>query len=136
MSYATASALQAAVYQHLLSDAALQALVGTAIYDQVPAGTLPSTYVSLGPETARQMRDSSGRATRHDFTISVTTDASGFQSIKDVAGAVTETLQDAPLELSLGRLSSLDFLRATARRVRSGALRQIDLRFRARVDLD
>lgn len=136
MSYATASALQAAIYQHLSDDPTLQALVGSAIFDQAPAGSLPETYVTLGVETARQVRDSSGQATRHDFTISVTTDARGFQGIKDVAGAVTDALQDAPLNLSNGRLSALDFRRATARRIGNGALRQIDLRFRARVDLD
>jgi len=36
MSYGVSSALQAAVYQALISDADLAALVGTAIYDALP----------------------------------------------------------------------------------------------------
>ncbi|MDJ0859377.1 MAG: DUF3168 domain-containing protein [Dinoroseobacter sp.] len=136
MSYVTSAPLQAALYQRLADDPALSTLLGGAIYDQVPAGTLPATYVTLGPETAVQISDSTGRSSRHDFTVSVTTDARGFQTIKDVAGAVVDALQDAPLSLAQGRLSALDFRRAKARRVGNGVLRQIDLRFRARVDLD
>ncbi|WP_425090962.1 DUF3168 domain-containing protein [Tropicimonas sp. S265A] len=136
MSYASASLLQAAVYQTLATDPAVSAMVGSAIYDQVPAGTLPSTYITLGPETATQVSDRTGRSTRHDFSISVNTDASGFLSIKDVAGVVTDALQDATLVLPNGAVSVLEFQRARARRIGNGALRQIDLRFRARVDLD
>lgn len=136
MSYAISVALQAALYHRLATDPLLSSLVGTAIYDQVPAGTLPGTYVTLGPETAVQTGDSSGRSMRHDFIVSVTTDASGFQTIKDVAGAVADALQDAALDLPQGQVSLLDFRRARARRLANGALRQIDLRFRARIDLD
>jgi hypothetical protein len=134
MSYAPASALQAAVYQRLRGDTAISAAVGAAIYDQVPAGTLPGTYVTLGPETAQTRRDSSGQSTRHDFTISVHTDAGGFQGIKSLAGAITEALQDAPLDLAQGRITALEFRRARARRLGNGALRQIDLWFRAQVE--
>ena len=41
MSYALSSALQSAVYQALLDDAALTALVGTAVYDALPVGAMP-----------------------------------------------------------------------------------------------
>ena len=40
------------------------------------------------------------------------------------------------LVLSRGQLAGLWFLRATARRVKSGAARQVDLTFRARIDLN
>lgn len=136
MSYTSSGPLQAAVFQRLVTDTTLASLVGSAVYDQVPSGTLPGTYVTLGPETAVQVGDSSGRSTRHDFTVSVTTDASGFQMIKEVSGAVVEALQDAALALPEGEISLLDFRRAQARRLANGALRQIDLRFRARIDLD
>ena len=45
MSYAVSGALQAAVFAALSGDAALAALVGSAIYDAVPAGTVPDLYV-------------------------------------------------------------------------------------------
>lgn len=136
MSYALAGALQAAIYQKLVGNAVLQTLVGDAIYDAVPSGVLPSTYVTLGPENAVARADRSSAATRHDFVISVVTDADGFQAIKDVAAAISDALVDAPLVLSRGSLSTLDFLRAKARRTSTGQMRQVDLWFRARLEDD
>lgn len=134
MSYAVSSALQAAVYQALIGDADLTALVGTHIYDAIPSGTVPALYVALGPETALDKSDKTGGGALHLFTISVVTDSAGFQAAKDVAGRVSDILVDAPLALTRGTLVSLGFDRAKASRDSSGALRRIDLRFRARVD--
>ncbi len=136
MSYGMSAALQAAVYTHLQADAALEALVGDAIFDAAPAGPVLGMYVSLGPEDVRDRSDISGGGAEHDFTVSVVTDAAGFQAAKDAAAAVSDALVDAPLALARGRLVSLNFLKARARRLSSGALRQIDLRFRARVEDD
>lgn len=136
MSYASASALQRAVYQHLAADAAVQALADGAIYDAVPPGSLPSLYVSLGPEEARDRSDKTGQGAEHDFTVSVVSDAAGFQTAKDLAAAVSEALVGADLALMRGQLVGLWFLRARARRVGAADRRRIDLWFRARVDLD
>lgn len=134
MSYAMAAALQTAVYQHLMADAALGALVGAEIYDVVPAGAVPPLYVSLGPEEARDASDKTGAGARHDFTVSVVTDGSGFHAAKTAAVAISDALVDADLLLSRGRLVALNFLKAVARREGTGQLRRIDLRFRAFVD--
>lgn len=134
MSYGIAAALQAAVWQRLSGDAALTALVGAAIFDAPPPGPLPPTYVALGPEDARARADGSGQGAWHSFTVSVVTNAAGFQAAKEVAGAVSDALIDAPLALSRGRLVALNFDRARARRERPGDIRRIDLRFRARVE--
>ncbi|MDV7269986.1 DUF3168 domain-containing protein [Thioclava sp. A2] len=134
MSYAVAAALQAAVYQTLLADPALQALVGTAVYDAVPPGTVTGTYVSLGPEDAVDASDKTGDGARHDFVVSVVTDAAGFQAAKEVAAAISDALVDAPLMLARGSLVGLWFVSAKARRVRTGEARRIDLTFRARVE--
>lgn len=134
MSYGVGAALQAAVYQRLMADSALDALVGSAIYDAVPPGTVTGTYVSLGPEDARDRSDKTGRGAEHDFVVSVVTDAAGFQLAKAVAAAVSDTLVDATLVLARGRLVGLWFLRARARRVEDGDVRRIDLSFRARVE--
>lgn len=131
MTYALAAELQRAVYQVLRSDDALQEQIGDAIYDVVPAGQLPSTYVSLGPEDVRDWSDKTGRGARHDFTISVVTDAAGFQTAKLVAGAVAEALIGSEAALGRGRLVSLTFRRARALRVEAGSMRRIDLNFRA-----
>jgi len=135
MSYGVAAALQAAVYQQLLADADVSALVGAAVYDALPAGVLPATYVSLGPETVRDRSDKSGAGALHVFTVSVVTETAGFGAAKAVAAAITDALTGAGLSLSRGRLVGLWFDRATARRTGSGgSIRRIDLRFRARVE--
>lgn len=136
MSYGVSSALQAAVYQHLAADGALAALVGTAIYDALPGGSLPSTYVTLGPETVRERSDKTGNGAEHTLTVSVVTDTAGFQAAKDVAAAVSDALVDADLALARGSLIYLNFDRAVARLEGTGTQRRIDLRFRARVQDD
>jgi len=134
MSYGVSAALQQAVFQQLQADAILTGLVGAAIFDAAPAGTAPSTYVSLGPEDVRDASDKSNAGAIHEFTVSVVSDAAGFRHAKDVAAAVSDALVGADLILSRGQLVSLAFLKARARRVQDGDVRRIDLRFRARVE--
>lgn len=136
MSYAVSGALQAAVFGALGADATLAALVGTAIYDAVPAGTVPELYVRLGAETAVEAADGSGAGAIHYLTVSVITTAPGFASAKAAAAAISDALDDADLVLTRGRLVSILFERATARRIDAASARQIDLRFRARVQDD
>lgn len=131
MSYAVSAALQNAVYQTLMGDTVLSALVGPNIYDAVPSGTLPSLYVSLGPEVAKDMSDKTGAGAAHDFTVSVVTDSAGFAAAKEVAAAVSDALIDAELTLARGALVSLRFVKAATIRIGTGDLRQINMVFRA-----
>ncbi|EEX15624.1 conserved hypothetical protein [Citreicella sp. SE45] len=135
MSYAMSAALQAAVFQQLSGDGGVAALVGSDIYDALPPGALPALYITLGAETARDASDVSGAGAWHDLTVAVVSDAAGFQSAKTVAAAACDALNDAPLALQRGRLVSLRFLKARAKR-ESGGLRRIDMTFRARVEND
>ena len=135
MSYGTAAALQEAVFRQLSRDSDVSTLANDAIYDAVPAGAVPQTYVTLGPEDVRDASDQSGAGAVHRFTVSVVSEASGFAAAKTLAGAVCDALEGAPLLLARGRLVGLWFERAAARRTGTGgAIRQIDLRFRARVE--
>ncbi|NOD34215.1 MULTISPECIES: DUF3168 domain-containing protein [unclassified Ruegeria] len=137
MSYGVSAALQAAVYQQLLGDIAVSNQSGGAIYDAVPAGVVPQTYVTLGPEEVRDASDRSGAGAIHRFTVSVVSEAAGFGVAKTLAGAVCDALEGAPLTLDRGHLVGLWFERARARRTGTGGtIRQIDLRFRARVEDD
>lgn len=136
MSYAMAAALQSAVFQALTGNAALTALVGEAVYDVVPAGSLPPLYVSLGPEEARDASDKTGAGARHDFTVTVVAGDSGFHAAKSVAAAVSDALLETDLSLNRGRVVALNFLRARATREGTGQVRRIDLRFRAHIDDD
>lgn len=132
MSYGVGAALQAAVFQRLSNDAALTALVGTAVYDETPSGTPPSTYVSLGPEEVRDRSDASGAGANHYFTVSVITDDAGFQAAKSVAAAVSDALAGTPPAASRGTVIFIRFDRASAKRTQGQ--RRIDLRFHARVE--
>lgn len=135
MSYGVASALQQAVYQRLLADPGVTAVVGAGVYDALPPGPVPRTYVSLGPEDVRDRSDAEAAGALHRFTISVISEAAGFAEAKAAAGAVGDALLNTPLALSRGRLVGLWFERASARRSGSaGQVRRIDLRFRARVE--
>lgn len=134
MTYALSASLQAAVYNVLTQDQALTALVGGDIYDALPTGSLPDTYVSLGREDVRDASDQSGSGALHRFEVSVITSQPGFARAKEVAAAVSDALHDADLVLTRGRLVFLRFDRAEARRIDRRATREIQLRFRARVD--
>ncbi|MGC3936929.1 DUF3168 domain-containing protein [Roseobacter sp. EG26] len=134
MSYAISGALQAAIYEALTTNAALTALVGSDIYDAVPGGNLPETYVSLGREQVKDASDQTGDGALHTIDISVITTQPGFAGAKQVATAVSDALQNADLTLTRGRLVYLRFSRADARRIDKNAGREIRLRFRARVE--
>ncbi|MBY6138472.1 DUF3168 domain-containing protein [Leisingera daeponensis] len=133
MTYAIAGGLQSAVYTHLIGDAALAALVGSAIYDAIPAGPLPQTYVALGSEEVLDRSDKTAGGAEHRFFVTVTTDTAGFAGAKAAAAAVCDALEGASVPLPRGQLTGLWFDRAKAERLSSGG-RQITLRFRARVD--
>lgn len=133
MTYAVASALQTAVFAALTGDTALASIVGTDVFDAAPVGALPSIYVVLGAERARDASDTSASGAWHDLTISVVTETAGFVNAKTAAGAVSDVLHDAELTLARGRLISLRFSKAQARRERGGH-RRIDLTFRARTE--
>ncbi len=134
MSYAVSGSLQAAIYDALISDTNLNSLVGGAVYDALPTGVLPATYVSLGVERVRDASDQTGHGALHTLQIAVVTSQPGFASAKTVAAAISDVLHDADLTLSRGRLIYLRFERADARRIDSRSAREIQLRFRARVE--
>ncbi len=131
MSYAAAAALQRAIWEVLV---AAPALAGVAVHDALPSAA-PGTFVLVGAETVRDASDGSGPGAEHWLTVSVISDAAGFLQAKSIAGAISDVLCGAALTLTRGRLVSLDFLRAEARRKEAGAVRRIDLTFRARIEL-
>ena len=131
MSYGAAPALQTAVYQHL---AAATALAGVAIYDSVPPNPA-GTFVLVGPEEVRDASDKSGAGAEHLLAVSVISDGTGFLTAKTIAAAISDDLTGVALTLTRGRLVSLLFLRASAKRIDEGEVRRIDLTFRARIEL-
>ncbi|MBE3639737.1 DUF3168 domain-containing protein [Mangrovicoccus algicola] len=134
MSYAMSAALQSAVYAALREDGALAALVGDRVFDAAPPGEPPELYVALGAEEARARGDSSGGVTEHRLAIGVSGTVAGFAALKAAAGAVSDRLDGGDLALSRGRLVSMRFERARARRISGNRGRRIDLWFRAVVE--
>lgn len=135
MSYASAGALQTALYQFLTDDAEVMALTGGAVFDAAPPGTPAGTHLVLGEEEVIDRSDITGPGAEHRFTLSVRSDASGFVQAKAVAARLAVIVPEAALDLAPGgRLVAIWFYRAQARRAEGGTVRRVDLRFRARVE--
>jgi hypothetical protein len=135
MTYAITAALQEAVYGRLSGDSGVQELVGSAVFDAVPSGVVPVTYVVVGEEVAVGRDDSSGSVARHDIVVSILSDAAGFATAKTVAVAVSDALDGVgDLVLSRGRVVDCRFRKARARRGGSTLTRQIDMTFRVLVE--
>lgn len=134
MSCAASAALQMAVHDRLVQDAALGALIGGAVHDTVPPGVPDAPYVLLGGEEVRDRSDISGAGAEHRFQVSVVSPTASFLTAKEAAAAVSEALSGAPLTLTQGHLVGLWFRSATARRIGGGGMRRIDLTFAARID--
>lgn len=133
MTYAMSGSLQTAVYARLAGDAAIRATVAGAVYDAVPDAA-PDLFVALGPERVTGHSDSGGAGAIHQMRVSVVTRRGGYIAAKAVAALVCDSLVGADLALSRGRLVSMRFLRAEARRDEGEGTRRIDLWFRARLD--
>jgi len=100
----------------------------------VPSGAVPATYVSLGESDVRDLSDKTGQIGDHRFQVSVVTSDEGFLVAQAASAAVSDVLIDGALNLTRGRIVSLRFLKARARRVLRGQVRRIDLTFRAIVE--
>ena len=128
MSYGAAAALQAAIYQRLVAQ-----IPGVPVFDAPPVGAGAGTFVLIGPEDVADASDKTGNGADHRLSISVISDAAGFLAAKTVASAVSDALVGAVLNPARGRVVSLRFVRAVARRLNEGEARRIDMTFRARV---
>jgi hypothetical protein len=139
VTYAYSAGLQAKIYQRLVADPMLGALVGGAVYDaplEAALGAAGPDYVSLGEESVRPFNTKTSSGAIHDFDVMVHSGEDGFAAAKEIAAAVCDCLIDAPLDLEVGRLVMLRFLRAGAERGRAPEKRRVTLRFRAPVDQD
>lgn len=134
MSYALSQALQAALFDLIANDPGVQGLLGAAVFDAPPSGVVPETYLVIGEEDVRVQTDASGAVAVHDLSCGIFSGAAGFSKAKAAAVAVSDALHGAMPVLDRGRLVSLEFRRARARRGARAGSRRIDLTFRARVE--
>jgi hypothetical protein len=131
MTYALAAPLQQAVFARLEGTAGL---AGIPVFDAPPPGPPPPIYVALGTEDVRDRSDKTGRAAQHRFALFVVGEGGGFHALKQAAATVEAALAAAPLTLQRGRVVSLRFERAQARRDRNGTRRRVEMTFRAFLD--
>lgn len=132
MSYLASAALQTALFARLST---APQLAGVLIVDAMPPGLPAGSFVLIGPEVAQDQSDKTGGGAEHRLDIAVISNEAGFLPAKTIAAAISGLLVDADLPLDTGRLVSLRFVRAAARRLDDGSARRIDLQFRARVEL-
>lgn len=131
---AVSESLQRGVFEILSQDLNLSGIVGSEIYDGRPTGELPDLFVSIGPELVLDRSDKTTRGAEHRFEVAVVTARDGFADAKAAAAAVTDALENAQPVLTRGRVISMSFQRARARRVRAGGTRVIEMTFRAIVE--
>lgn len=138
MTMAFCAGLQRAVYDRLLADTSLNALIGAAIYDAPPEEPAPArlAHVTLGEERTRPFDTKTSSGAIHDFAVVVHSGEEGFGMAKRVAAAICAALSGAPLDLERGKLVSLGFQRATAERGTGSERRKVSLLFRAIIDQD
>ena len=101
MTYALSGALQAAIYGRLQNDPGLTALIGDAVFDAMPGGDLPETYVLLGGETAQGAADPEGAGAEHRFVVSVITSAPGFATARAFSDRLGDPRQTPPEQSNL-----------------------------------
>ena len=89
---------------------------------------------SLGTEEVRDRSDKTTRGAEHRFEVAVFTTRDGFLDAKAAAAAISDVLEGAHPTLSRGRVVAMTFLRARARRLRTGNTRAIEMTFRAIVE--
>lgn len=137
MSLALSGALQGAIYDILMTDTALMALVGGEIYDApLPSGGAFPTgeHVTLGEEIVKPFDSVTSSGGVHDFEVTVHSTANGFAGAKAVSAAVLTALISASWSLSGGHLVSVRLLKARAKRGVTPELRRVEMRFRAVVE--
>ncbi|MEM7243275.1 MAG: DUF3168 domain-containing protein [Pseudomonadota bacterium] len=126
--------LQSAIYDALTNDATITSLVGSAIYDATPSGTLPGTFILIGEDSVFDRSDKTHSAANYFIRISVVTTASGFGGAKTIAAGICNVIEEANLSLANGHLRRIEFRRAIAKRNNAGTERKIDLIFRAFIE--
>lgn len=126
-----ASALRAAVFGALSTDAALIVELGGArIYD-VPPASPEFPYVTIGEAQVTDWSTATEAGEEHRLTLNAWSRQGGHDEAHRIAGAVQEALHDAALTLAGARLVNLRATGAEIRREAGGRTYRALIRFRA-----
>ncbi|MGF1650360.1 MAG: DUF3168 domain-containing protein [Hyphomicrobiaceae bacterium] len=124
-------ALQVAIHQVLVSDAALGAeLGGGRVYDYVPRGA-SYPYVTFGQTAENDWSSGSDQGSEHLITLHVWDDGRGRRTAHRIVARVRGLLHDATLSLQGHRLINLRHEFTDVRREGDGQTIRALVRFRA-----
>jgi len=131
MPTAASVALRAAVHDALNADAALVTILGGAkVYDEPPrAAAFP--YVTLGETRIVDFSAGGEPSEEHQLTLHAWSRQGGHREAHQIAGALLQALDDAPLALTDHHLVNFRFSVADIRREADGRTYHALVRFRA-----
>ena len=131
MPTAASTALRAAIHGALAADAALVSILGGAkVYDEPPrAAAFP--YVTLGEARISDFSAGGEPGEEHQLTLHAWSRQGGHKEAHQIAGALLQALDDAPLSLADHTLVNLRFSVADIRREADGRTYHALVRFRA-----
>ena len=126
-----AVALRAAIHNALVADGALTALLGgPKVYDE-PPNSAAFPYVTLGEARVEDFSAGSDPGQEHRLTLHAWSRQGGHREAHQIAGALLQALDDAPLTLAGHRLINFRFALADVRREADGRTYHALVRFRA-----
>jgi hypothetical protein len=126
-----ATALRAAIHAALAADGALTTLLGGArVYDEVPRDAA-FPYVTLGEARIADWSTGTEPGLEHQLTLHAWSRQGGHREAHEIAGALLQALDDAPLVLDGHQLVDLRFALADIRRETDGRTYHALVRFRA-----
>jgi hypothetical protein len=131
MSTAASTALRAAIHDALAADVSLVSILGGAkVYDEPPrAVSFP--YVTLGETRIADFSAGGEPGEEHQLTLHAWSRQGGHKQAHQIAGALLQALDDAPLSLTDHTLVNLRFSVADVRREADGRTYHALVRFRA-----
>ncbi len=113
-------ALQKAIFEALLADTALTALLGAGkIFDDVPQG-VSFPYLTIGQASTRDWSTSTEEGAEHILTLQVWSKAAGRKTIQAIIQAVHDILHNAALTLEDHNLVNLRHEFTDLTRAKSG----------------
>ena len=125
------TALRAAIHDALVADGALTAVLGgPRVYDEVP-GDAVFPYVTLGDDRILDASTGTEPGEEHQLTLHGWSRQGGHREAHEIAGALLQALDDAPLSLAGYDLVNLRFAVADIRREADGRTYHALVRFRA-----
>jgi hypothetical protein len=125
-----AAELQKAVFDALIADAALAAIVGARIFDHAPA-KVHFPYISFGRTSIYDWSTGTESGSEQLFTLHIWSKAKGKKETLDIMEHARALLNDAKLELDQHSLVNMRLEFAEARHDEDLALYHGLLRFRA-----